>query len=366
MLQVLKETPPAFKKDGLEHQLRNAILEVFHRLPVSEQMKPVYSEMVSLTTQILREDNEDNGVLAVKIMLDANRTFKRDMDPHVQGFLDFGPPGPPASQSNMSINTSASSSGEQPDMLRAIASFKVLTECPIATVYLFQMHRNTIPSAVKSAIPLAMELQAPPQKQAHDEAAEKNEHWIGVSPAIKHRAHYIDFITAQVKTFSFVAYVLRGSIESPVRQYGEIIPPLCVRLLKDCPPESATIRRELMVATRHILSTEFRPAFVPLIDCLTSEHILIGTGVNGQGTLRPLAYSMLGDLVHHVRKELSPEQLRRIIYLYSCCLHNPSFSSTIHNMSAKLLANHVDVILEKYPKPEAASTLLGALRDMRR
>ncbi|KEP49326.1 histone acetyltransferase SAGA, TRRAP/TRA1 component, pi-3 kinase superfamily TRA1 protein [Rhizoctonia solani 123E] len=382
MLQVLKETPPAFKKDSLEHQLRNAILEVFHRLPVSEQMKPVYSEMVNLTTQILREDNEDNGVLAVKIMLDANRTFKRDMDPHVQGFLDFvrdlylnmnqtvsellgeDSPGPPASQSSMSIHTSASASGEQPDMLRAIASFKVLTECPIATVYLFQMHRNTIPSAVKSAIPLAMDflqLQAPPQKQAHDEAAEKNEHWIGVSPAIKHRAHYIDFITAQVKTLSFVAYVLRGSIESPVRQYGEIIPSLCVRLMKDCPPESATIRRELMVATRHILSTEFRPAFVPLIDCLTSEHILIGTGVNSQETLRPLAYSMLGDLVHHVRKELSPEQLRRIIYLYSCCLHNPSFSSTIHNMSAKLLANHVDVILEKYPKPEAASTLLALL-----
>jgi transformation/transcription domain-associated protein len=114
----------------------------------------------------------------------------------------------------------ATSLGEQPDMLRAIASFKVLTECPIATVYLFQMHRNTIPTAVKSAIPLAMDvrifnldmnffglkfafkflqLQAPPQKQAHDEAAERNEHWIGVSPAIKHRAHYIDFITAQVK-----------------------------------------------------------------------------------------------------------------------------------------------------------------------
>jgi transformation/transcription domain-associated protein len=116
-----------------------------------------------------------------------------------------------------------------------------------------------------------------------------------------------------------------------------------------------------MVATRHILSTEFRPAFVSLIDCLTSEHVLIGTGVNSQETLRPLAYSMLGDLIHHIRKELSPEQLRRIIYLYSCCLHNPSFSSAIHNMSAKLLANLVDVFLDKFPKPDAASTLLALL-----
>lgn len=58
----------------------------------------------------------------------------------------------------LSDTIKASTSGEQPDMLRAISSFKVLTECPIATVYLFQMHRNTIPTAVKSAIPLAMDV----------------------------------------------------------------------------------------------------------------------------------------------------------------------------------------------------------------
>lgn len=89
-------------------------------------MKQVYSDMVSLMTQVLREDNEDNGVLAVKIMLDANRTFKRDMDAHVQGFLDFvrdlylnmkqtvnellseDSPGPLPSQSSMSISAPVS------------------------------------------------------------------------------------------------------------------------------------------------------------------------------------------------------------------------------------------------------------------
>lgn len=77
-------------------------------------------------TQVLREDNEDNGVIAVKIIMDANRAFKRDMDSHVQGFLDFvrdlylgmgqavidllseDSPGPPPSQSAMSMGTSVS------------------------------------------------------------------------------------------------------------------------------------------------------------------------------------------------------------------------------------------------------------------
>ena len=38
--------------------------------------------------------------------------------------------------------------------------------------------------------------------------------------------------------------------------------------------------------------------------------------------LRPLAFSMLAELVHHVRSELSLPQLSRIIYLFCrlvCC-----------------------------------------------
>ena len=92
-----------------------------------EQVKQVYSDIVSMMTQVLREDNEDNGVIAVKIIMDANRAFKRGMDSHVQGFLDFvrdlylnmgqavddllseESPGPPPAQSAMSVNTSVSS-----------------------------------------------------------------------------------------------------------------------------------------------------------------------------------------------------------------------------------------------------------------
>jgi transformation/transcription domain-associated protein len=106
--------------------LRNTILEILHRLPALEQVKQLYSDVVSMMTTVLREDNEENGVVAVKVIMDANRAFKRDMDTHVQAFLDFvrdlylnmnqavhdllseDSPGPPPSQSAMSINTSVS------------------------------------------------------------------------------------------------------------------------------------------------------------------------------------------------------------------------------------------------------------------
>ena len=41
--------------------------------------------------------------------------------------------------------------------------------------------------------------------------------------------------------------------------------------------------------------------FVPHIDKLFDEDLLFGTGWTAYDTLRPLAYSTLADLVHHVR-----------------------------------------------------------------
>lgn len=99
------------------------------------------------------------------------------------------------------------------------------------------------------------------------------------------------------------------------------------------------------MATRHILSIDFRQAFVPKIDILLNEKVLVGTGVTSHETLRPLAYSMLADLVHHVRADLTPAQLAKTVYIYSRNLHDQSLASSIQTMCAKLLLNLVDCIV---------------------
>jgi transformation/transcription domain-associated protein len=116
-------------------------------------------------------------------------------------------------------------------------------------------------------------------------AAAKGELFIGVSPAIKQKSLYNEFIVAQVKTMSFLAYILR-SYTNLLRPYHDQIPEFVLRLLRECPPESSATRKELLVATRHILSTDFRADFVPKIDLLLNESVLIGTGVTAHDTLR--------------------------------------------------------------------------------
>ncbi|ORE10738.1 hypothetical protein BCV72DRAFT_199208 [Rhizopus microsporus var. microsporus] len=246
---------------------------------------------------------------------------------------------------------------------KSMFSFKVLTECPIIVVLLFQSYRRSAAENIMKFVPLifqTLSLQAKPQMEAAAAAAAKGELFIGVSPAIKQKSLYNEFIVAQVKTMSFLAYILR-SYTNLLRPYHDQIPEFVLRLLRECPPESSATRKELLVATRHILSTEFRADFVPKIDLLLNESVLIGTGVTAHDTLRPLAYSMLADLVHHIRAELSPVQISRTIYIYSRNLHDPTLAPSIQTMCGKLLLNLIDCIMRIEDKSQGRALLMRIL-----
>lgn len=87
---------------------------------------------------------------------------------------------------------------------------------------------------------------------------------------------------------SFLAYLLRGYIEQLKNQND--IPKCVIQLLKNCPHESVSNRKELLVATRHILATEFRNGFLYFIDTLLEEKTLIGNGKTAYDTLRYYPY----------------------------------------------------------------------------
>ena len=56
-----------------------------------------------------------------------------------------------------------------------------------------------------------------------------------------------------------------------------------------------------MSCTIHCTNIFSLAEFVPHIDKLFDENLLFGHGWTAHDTLRPLAYSTLADLVHHVR-----------------------------------------------------------------
>ena len=158
---------------------------------------------------------------------------------------------------------------------------------------------------------------------------------------------------AQVKTVSFVTYLLRG-YSALVQPHRDEVPQSIVSLLQTCSDNVAT-RKELLVATRHVLSApDFRRGFYPHLDLLLDEQTLVGTGQACIETLRPLAYSFLAELVHHMRLELSMPQIRRAVYLFSRNVQDKTLPLSIQMTCARLMHHLVESIFRRRNDPTQA------------
>jgi transformation/transcription domain-associated protein len=368
-----------------------------------EAVEPHAAKIVDKLMSLVKIENEDNAVLCMKIIMDFLRHQTKALADRVQPFLDLiqemfetmeqavqdtfdnptsatsqGVPSTPGSHQysqsprpgSPAATTSTGSAGDigskqqQPRMLlKGMQSFKVLAECPIIVVSLFQSYRNCVNKNVKLFVPLiknVLLLQAKPQEKAHQEAEAQGAIFTGVSKEIRNRAAFGDFITAQVKTMSFLAYLLRVYAQQ-LNDFLPTLPDIVVRLLKDCPREKSSARKELLVAIRHIINFNFRKIFLKKIDELLDERTLIGDGLTVYESMRPLAYSMLADLIHHLRDSLSREQIRRTVEVYTKNLHDSFPGTSFQTMSAKLLLNMAECISKLEPKEDARYFLIMIL-----
>jgi transformation/transcription domain-associated protein len=63
---------------------------------------------------------------------------------------------------------------------------------------------------------------------------------------------------------------------------------------------------------RHLIeghNSDLRPKFLDFIDSLLEDKYLIGENKTSVDSLRPLAYSTIADLIHHVRFQLKLNQI---------------------------------------------------------
>lgn len=392
---------PVFISTSPEQKLRNCTLEILHRLPlttpeITDQHAP---QIVDKCMELVRVENEDNAVLCMKIIIDFERHHTKSLADKVQPFLDLilelfrsmgqivtdtfdapsgqGLPSTPGnSQSLQSPRPSspvASASGLAADvgneqqqtrqLLKGTQSFKLIAECPIMIVSLFQAHRNLVHANIKNVVLQIKEmllLEAKPQKRAHEEAAAQGRSFCGVSKEIRNKAAFGEFITAQVKTMSFLAYLLRV-YQALLQDFLADLPDVVVRLLQDLPSEKSHTRKELLVAIRHIINFNFRTIFLPKLDELLDERTILGDSLTVYETLRPLAFTMLADLIHHVRDSLTPEQIRKTIVVFTRNLHDDYPGTSFQTMSAKLLLNMAECMAKVESKQDARHFLIMVL-----
>lgn len=322
--------------DNNVHKTRAIILEILSRLPHTEVLRVRLFDVFNLAMNVLRRDNEENAATAIHVIFDLHKNFRSHLSDQVQPFLDFVRQLYESFGKTVEVlllSKSAAPNPGNPQQRRmpiATQSFKLITECPLLVMFVFQLYPACIEPNIRQLRPLmvrAIELEVPLQSISHSS-----------------KSVYQELIAAQVKTVSFLAYLLK---QNPDLMKGDMsIPRSVVKLLQACPGSSVLIRKELLVATRHILGSPFRQGFYDQIDLLLDERVLVGRGRLATETLRPLAYSFLAELVHCVRHNLSITQLEKIIFLFSTNVHDPRFSYTLQTSSVRLLMNLIEGILK--------------------
>ncbi|KAK3127876.1 hypothetical protein QOZ80_7AG0579590 [Eleusine coracana subsp. coracana] len=361
--------------ENAEHKLRNVVIEILNRLPHSEVLRPFVQDLLKLSLRVLTQDNEDNALLAIRIVFDLLRNFRPTVEAEVQPFLDFvvniyrNFPNTvtyffdnPNANANMSaampiqhLDPTVDAPGTMTvpgggQLNPSARSFKIVTESPLVVMFLFQLYAKLVQTNIPFLLPLmvsAISIKGPDK----------------VPPHLK--TPFNDLKGAQVKTLSFLTYLLKSNADY-IKSYEESICKSIVNLLVTCPPDSVSIRKELLVGLKQVLNTEYRRGLFPLIDTLLDERVLVGTGRVCVETLRPLAYTLLAELVHYVREDLSLPQLSRIIYLFSRNMHDSSLTLVIHTTSARLMLNLVEPIYQKgvdQQSMDEARLLLGRILD---
>nr|XP_039255466.1 transformation/transcription domain-associated protein-like [Styela clava] len=365
-VKLLQDGEPSFVLENHGQQLRKLVLDILHRIPTNDYLKPHVKMILNLCFQLLEVDNEENVQVCLKILIELHKQFRPQMAPEIQHFLALVKRIYSELPRNMSwlFENPTISDGSMPDPTRigtitpiqyrergnmsaagvttvnrtyvpkALNSMKVLQEIPITVVLMYQLYKAATQSVVAEFIPLIMStLLLQPSQQAR------------ASPNFN-KELFVDFTAAQVKTLSFIAFFVRPYHESIIQYSNEMVTAM-LQLLTNCPPEVASLRKELLIAVRHILATDLRTKFVPRMDSLLDEEILVSSGWSACETLRPLAYSTLADLAHHVRAQLSLSQLASAVHLFSKNVHDDSLPCSIQTMSCKLLLNLVEGITKK-------------------
>ncbi|XP_070069940.1 transcription-associated protein 1 isoform X13 [Drosophila takahashii] len=381
-MHILQDGEPQFVQENTMQHIRKLILEMIHRLPITESLRQHVKSIITMMLKILKTDNEENVLVSLRIIIELHKHFRPSFNPEIQLFLGFVKDiytnlpnhltsifetssdiwisdlkdlnievllSDAYSVKTIHVEKQLDSNSQQQlyNLLpRGILSLKVLQELPIIVVLMYQIYKNAVHQEVSEFIPLILTT-------------------INLQPTITQRNSpqkeiFVDFMGAQIKTLSFLAYIVRIFQEVVIASSLSVTSGM-LNLMRNCPKEAAHLRKELLIAARHIFATDLRQKFIPSIDKLFDEDLLIGKGVTLE-SIRPLAYSTLADLAHHVRQSLSLDVLIKAVNLFSKNVHDETLAVGIQTMSCKLLLNLVDCLRQHSEiEPQRSRAILSKL-----
>ena len=144
----------------------------------------------------LQKESEENGLVILKILIDLFKNYRDQLEDMALEFmhivLRMYENLPQVVDDCLEKNVKVSDS---------MHSFRVLTECPIIVVLLFQIYKQTLPEIVPRFVPLIIQtLQVNDKFQTdYQQECEKNgTECYGFNPDMPNKEGFADFFATQV------------------------------------------------------------------------------------------------------------------------------------------------------------------------
>lgn len=231
----------------------------------------------------------------------------------------------------------------------------MLAECPINTVMMCQINKNFMNQEINELIMLIIGVIT--LKPTEEQKA---------NPDLKELI--ADFVTAQVRALSFIAYF--KTHKDLIATHSDLLVEGILQLLRNCPAELVSVRKELLTISRHIIG-DLRQSkknkdyfssflniklflfekkmkeFLPYITQFFDESTFCSTGYTASELLRSSACSIVVELVHNVRKQLNYNDLCKAITYFSKSIHDPFLYISLQQTCCRVLFSLIECVKAK-------------------
>lgn len=327
-----------------EKKCKAVVLDLLSHIPQGSCLEPYSPTLLKTCLSLLQNCTDDLGTPCIKLIFSLYRHYKTKLFPYVREVVDFlirlyqnarnmvslyfsKDTSKQSRVAPSELSDSQSSSSSQ-RILKSTESFRVLAECPLLLVYLVQIYPEVSKSFLPSLVTCMFETVSLEATEPQD---------ASMKPIFQ------DFILCQVKIIQFFSFLIRDFYDY-VQFLDKSIAHVIVELLRRCPSECIQSRKELLVATRHILGTSFRSSFATELENLIDEATLFGSSETVSEGVKSLGYSFLAELIHLMRQDLSYDILKKVIGIFCKNILDATLSLPVQFASAKLLVSLSETI----------------------
>jgi transformation/transcription domain-associated protein len=200
---IVTKISPQFE-DNEENRVRHCLLEIFNKFPNNEALKPYVYEIMVLSLKVLAEDNEDNAIIALKIIFDLHKAFRASLEQYnIIPFLEtvsriynnmpaaIYALAPALTEQAPSSSLDATSTTT---LVKSVESFKVLTECPIILMLILQWYPRFVSKTMNQMVPVMLTMLSLIPTVTLDTAPQRPQ-----------RQRYREFLAAEVRFVSAVS-----------------------------------------------------------------------------------------------------------------------------------------------------------------